>query len=56
MLGTGLQVVQQHETIGQVLEALDENDYTAMPLPSNGCVNFVEAEEDKPTDKVFRFR
>lgn len=40
----------------EVLEALDENDYTAMPLPSNGCVNFVEAEEDKPTDKVFRFR
>lgn len=36
----------------EVLEALDENDYTAMPLPSNGCVNFVEAEDDKPTNKV----
>lgn len=36
----------------EVLEALDENDYTAMPLPSSGCVNFVEAKEDKPTDKV----
>ena len=35
----------------EVLEALDENDYTAMPLPSNGCVNFVEATEDKPTKK-----
>lgn len=36
----------------EVLEALDENDYTAMPLPSVGCHNFVEAEENKPTDKV----
>lgn len=38
------------EVFGMAVHYYDEDDYTAMPLPSNGCVNFVE--DDKPTDKV----